>query len=281
MSRGGYLRALLNQLKGTVLSMETIRQVRPDARLIQTDDVGNISGTEELRPIWELLNLRQWLPYDLLFGRVDRHHPMFAYMRAEGISEAEIYWFEDHACPPSVLGINYYVTSDRFLDHRLDIYPENRRSAEGAFVDVEAVRVRPDGIEGVDSLLSEAWERYRVPVAITEVHLGCTVDEQIRWMVESWEGAMRARSKGVECVALTAWALLGSFYWNELVTRENGHYEPGVFDVRSGLPEPTELGPVVAQIAAGKRPSHAALTHAGWWRQQNRICFPDAQENAA
>ena len=45
-SRPGYLRALVNQLKGTVLSMEAIRRVRPDARLIQTDDVGNISGTE-------------------------------------------------------------------------------------------------------------------------------------------------------------------------------------------------------------------------------------------
>ncbi|WP_334267270.1 glycoside hydrolase [Edaphobacter sp. HDX4] len=281
MSRRVYLRALLNQLKGIVLSMHAIRRVRPDARLIQTEDVGNISGTEELRSTWEFLNLRQWLSYDLLFGRVDCQHPMFAYMRAEGITEAEIYWFQEHACPPSILGINYYVTSDRFLDHRLEMYPENRRSAEGPFVDVEAVRVHPDGIAGVDSLLSEAWERYRIPVAITEVHLGCTVDEQIRWLAESWERTMWARSKGVECVALTVWALLGSFYWNELVTRENGHYEPAVFDVRSGSPEPTELAHVVAQIAAGKRPHHAALTHAGWWRHQSRICLPGAEEIAA
>lgn len=281
MSRREYLRALLNQLKGVVLSMDAIRRVRPDARLIQTDDVGVISGTEELRSTWELLNLRQWLPYDLLFGRVDRHHPMFTYMRTEGISEQEIYWFAEHLCPPDILGINYYVTSDRFLDHRLEQYPENRRSAEGPFVDVEAVRVHPNGIAGVGSLLSEAWERYRVPVAITEVHLCCIVEEQIRWMAETWEGAMQARSKGVECVALTAWALLGSFYWNELVTRENGHYETGVFDIRGGVPKPTELAHVVAQIAAGKRPHHPALVQAGWWRMENRICFPSAQEIAA
>jgi dTDP-4-dehydrorhamnose reductase len=274
MSRRSYLRALLNQMKAIVLSMKAIRRVRPDARLIQTEDVGNISGTEELRSTWEFLNLRQWLPYDLLFGRVDGQHPMFAYIRAEGITEAEIYWFQEHACPPSILGINYYVTSDRFLDHRLEIYPESRRSAEGAFVDVEAVRVHPDGIAGVDSLLSEAWERYRIPVAITEVHLGCTVDEQIRWLAESWERTMWARSKGVGCVALTVWALLGSFYWNELVTRENEHYEAGVFDVRSGSPEPTELARVVAQLAAGKRPYHAELTQAGWWRHESRICLP-------
>lgn len=281
MARSGYLRALLNQLRGTVLSMEAIRRVRPDARLIQTDDVGNISGTDELRPVWELLNLRQWLPYDLLCGCVDRYHPMFDYMREEGISEAEIYWFAEHACPPDVTGINYYVTSDRFLDHRMELYPENRRSAEGPFADVEAARVCPDGIVGVDSLLIEAWERYRVPVAITEVHLGCTVDEQIRWMAESWERAMHVRSQGVECIALTAWALLGSFFWNELVTRDNGHYEPSVFDLSSGSPEPTELASVVAQIAAGKRPHHPALMQPGWWNHENRILFPCGEEVAA
>ncbi len=206
---------------------------------------------------------------------------MFAYIRAEGISEAEIYWFAEHTCLPSVVGVNYYVTSDRYLDHRLDLYPDHLRSAEGAFVDVEAVRVHPDGIAGVGALLEEAWRRYRIPVAITEVHLGSTVDEQIRWLAESWKGAMRARGNGVECVALTVWALLGSFFWNQLVTCDNGHYEPGVFDVRNGSLEPTELAQVVAQIAAGKLPQHPALTRQGWWKHDSRLLFPMEHEIAA
>jgi beta-glucosidase/6-phospho-beta-glucosidase/beta-galactosidase len=280
-SRREYLLALLHQLKAVVLSMQAIRHVRGDARLVQTDDVGNISGTEELRSTWELLNERQWLAYDLLCGTVDSHHSLFAYISSAGIPERDIRWFAEHPCPPDVLGVNYYVTSDRFLDHRLGLYPESRRSAEGDFADVEAVRVHRQGLAGVDLLLSRAWQRYRKPVAITEVHLGCTVDEQIRWLTEIWHGAMRARAHGRECVAITPWALLGSFYWNELVTRENGHYEPGVFDLRRGRPEPTELAQVVAQIAAGVAPQHPALTHTGWWRHQNRVCFPFGEEIAA
>jgi beta-glucosidase/6-phospho-beta-glucosidase/beta-galactosidase len=120
-SRFSYLRALLHQLKATVLSMREVRKVRPDAQLIQTDDVGNITGTSALGHVWELLNLRQWLPFDLLCGRVDRHHPMFMYMRAEGVTEAEIFWFAENPCPPDVLGINYYVTSDRYIDHRVHL----------------------------------------------------------------------------------------------------------------------------------------------------------------
>ncbi len=87
-SHRSYLRALLNQVKATVLSMEAIRRIRPDARLIQTDDLGSVTGTEVLRPVWEMLNLRQWLPFDLLCGAVDRHHPMFAYMRSARNSRA-------------------------------------------------------------------------------------------------------------------------------------------------------------------------------------------------
>ena len=280
MSRESYVRALVNQLKGTVLSMEAIRRVQPEAQLIQTDDVGRICGTEVLRSTWEFINQRQWLPYDLLCGMVDRHHPMFDMMLRAGLTEREILWFCEHPCPPSVIGINYYVTSDRYLDHQVHLYPANRRSAEGPFVDVEAVRVPAGGLTGVDALLREAWKRYGIPVAITEVHLGCSIDEQIRWLVELWEGALRVREQGVDCIALTVWALLGSFYWNQLVTRANGHYEPGVFDVRSGVPVPTQLAEVVAQIARGDAPSHPALARRGWWRDPSRTCFPCGEEMA-
>jgi dTDP-4-dehydrorhamnose reductase len=280
MSRESYLRALLNQLKGTVLSMEAIRRVQPEAQLIQTDDVGRIFGTDALRSKWELMNTRQWLPYDLLCGLVDRHHPLFSYMCSAGISEREIFWFCEHPCRPSVIGVNYYVTSDRYLDDRLRLYPRNRRSAEGRFVDVEAVRVRSAGLSGIDTLLREAWSRYQIPVAVTEAHLGCSVEEQIRWVVELWDGATRVRSDGVDCIALTVWALLGSYFWNELVTRANGHYEPGVFDLRSGAPVATELAAVVAQLARGESPSHPALHRQGWWRDDARICFPCGEEMA-
>jgi beta-glucosidase/6-phospho-beta-glucosidase/beta-galactosidase len=273
-SRRSYLQALLNQLKATVLSMNAIRRVRPDAKLVQTDDLGSISGTEPLRPIWEMQNLRRWLPFDLLCGKVDRVHRMFGYMRAEGISEAEILWFLDNPCPPDIIGVNYYLTSDRYLDHRVEMYPSRLRSAEGPFVDVETVRASPVGITGFGALLLEAWRRYEIPVAITEVHLGGPVHDQIRWLAEGRDGVKYARRNGANCIALTTWAMLGSFYWNELVTSENGHYEPGVFDVSSGRPLATELAGVVAQMAKRELPRHCALKQRGWWRDNSRILFP-------
>lgn len=272
-SKESYLRALLNQVKAVVLSMRAIRKIRSDAQLIQTDDLGKVWSTAELALIGDLLNERRWLPFDLLCGSVNRTHPMYEYLLHGGIDDRDICWFADNPCPPDVVGINYYVTSDRFLDHRLHLYPENCHSAEGAFVDVEAVRVRPDGIQGFETILVEAYERYHLPVAITEVHLGDMVDQQIRWAVEGWKGAQRAQLAGVECRAVTFWALLGSYFWNSLVTAHNGHYESGVFDMRSGTPAATDLAEVVRQCARGDNPSHPALQESGWWHKSSRIQY--------
>lgn len=272
-SQTSYLRALLNEVKGTVLSIRRIREVHPEAQLIQTEDVGITSGTEELRPVWTLLNERRWLSIDLLCGSVGPDHPLYLYMVLRGISPEEILWFRDNPCPPDIIGINYYVTSDRFVDHRTHRYPANRGSAEGPFVDVEAIRVRSAVFSGFDGVLMDTWKRYQRPVAISEVHLGGSTEDQIRWAAEAWNGVMNARRHGASCAAITFWALLGSFYWDKLVTCENGHYEHGAFELREDKPVPTELADVISELAAGCPPSHSALAEAGWWRSEQRFCF--------
>jgi beta-glucosidase/6-phospho-beta-glucosidase/beta-galactosidase len=277
LSRGSYLRALLLQVKATVLGMEAIREVRSDALLVQTEDLGRIRGTRELSSQCELLNERRWLVFDLLCGRVGRHHPVFPYLLENGIADREILWFRDNPSPPDVIGVNYYLTSDRYLDHRVDLFPVDRRSADGNFIDIEAVRVCPDGICGFESVVREGWDRFHLPLAITEVHLGGEVCEQIRWAVEAWHAALKVRSEGANCVAITFWAMLGSFFWDALVTRDNGHYQPGVFDVRSGIPCATELAEVVRQLTRGEEPRHPALNRLGWWRSPDRICFNPEQ----
>jgi dTDP-4-dehydrorhamnose reductase len=83
------------------------------------------------------------------------------------------------------------------------------------------------------------------------------------------------RRKGVNCVAVTAWALLGSFDWCSLVTRSDGIYEPGVFDVRSGKPVPTALAEVVKRLGRGEE---VHVEGCGWWRQPDRFTFEPVSE---
>jgi dTDP-4-dehydrorhamnose reductase len=268
-----YVRALLNQLRGTVLAMRAIREIVPEARLIQTEDCGRTFGRAMMRPQIIHEAHRRWLTADLLTGRVDRRHPFHAFLTAAGMTADEVAFFLDADCPPDVLGLNYYVTSDRYLDHRLDRYPVDCHGSNGQmkYADVEAVRARPAGIAGHEAHLVDAWKRYHLPLAITEVHLGCTRDEQMRWLIESWEGAHRARARGVDVRAVTAWALLGSYDWDSLVTRDEGHYEPGTFDVRSPVPRATALCELVRSLATGESARHPAVAGEPWWRRSDRM----------
>jgi dTDP-4-dehydrorhamnose reductase len=270
-----FVRALVNECRGTLAAMRAIRDVVPGARLVQTEDLGRTYYTPPLRDQGEFDDERRWLAFDLLLGRVGRDHPLRRWLDAMGFAPEELDRVRDRACPIDLLGVNYYVTSDRVLDHRLELYPAHLHGGNGreAYVDVEAVRVRPEGIAGHAEVLMRAWERYRLPLAITEVHLGCTREEQARWLVEAWRGAHAARDAGADVRAVTLWAVFGSFDWSSLVTRDEGRYEPGAFDVRGPEPRSTALAATARALASGRATIPPVAEDLGWWRRPERLSY--------
>jgi dTDP-4-dehydrorhamnose reductase len=270
-----FLRATLNQVRAIRLAMAAIRAVQPDAQLVQTEDLGRTHSTPALRYQAEFENERRWLTFDLLMGRVVPTHAMHAYARWCGIGDGEIAFTMGEGCPPSVIGINHYATSERFIDERLERYPPNTHGGNHRhrYADVEAVRVLEDGAAGPRALLLDAWERYGIPVAVTEAHLGCTREQQLRWLAEVWDAARDARALGADIRAVTAWAVLGTRDWNSLVTRIEGHYEPGLFDIRAPSPRPTALAGLAHSLATTGEAKHPALGAPGWWRCDDRVLY--------
>jgi dTDP-4-dehydrorhamnose reductase len=279
---GAFARALLNQCRAIVLATAEIRRIHPGALLIQTEDLGKTFSTPATEQQADFENQRRWLSFDLLCGRVSPRHPMWEYLRGAGVAVRELEWFRAHATPPDVLGLNYYLTSERFLDHRAERYPAHFRGGNGrqSYADVEAVRVRPQGLEGPQALLMETWERYRIALAVTEVHNGCTREEQMRWFLEVWDGACAARAAGADLRAVTAWALLGSSDWHCLVTRYEGRYEVGAFDIRGSPPRLTAVGKLIRACGTGEEPDHPVLDMPGWWRRTQRLTFAPASRRS-
>ncbi|WP_254445314.1 family 1 glycosylhydrolase [Anabaena sp. UHCC 0204] len=269
-------RALLSECRGVCLAMQAIREVNPSAQLVQTEDLGKIYSTPKLAYQAEFENERRWLTFDLLCGRISANHPIWGYLRNCGISENELDEFCQNPCPPDIIGINHYITSDRFLDENLENYPNWTHGGNGQdeYADIEAVRVCAEGAAGPRTLLQEAWERYKIPLAVTEVHLNCTREEQLRWLCEVWNAAQELRSQGVDVRAVTAWALLGTYDWNSLVTRWVGNYESGVFDLRSPQPRETAIAKIIRDLATGRNPNHPLLDIPGWWHRPERLLYP-------
>ncbi len=283
---GAFLRMLVNQVDAVRLAMRAIRQVNPRARLVQTEDLGRVLATPRLAYQAEHENHRRWLSLDLLAGRVGREHPLWRDL-ADAVPERELEDLLADPCPPDVVGVNHYLSGERFLDERADRYPgvAVRGNGRDRYVDVPALRaVGRRGVAGLENLLEEAWERYRLPLAVTEVHNGSSRDEQLRWLAEAWDAARRLRARGADVRAVTAWALLGSHDWDSLLTRRAGHYEPGVFDLggtgpggAAGRLRPTALARMVRDLARTGEADHPALDGPGWWRREERLAWGPAR----
>ncbi len=273
-----FAQALVNQCRATAAAMKAVRRVNPQAALIQTEDLGRTFSTPLLGYQADYENERRWLTFDLLTGRVGPDHPWFEQLLEHGIERGTLLAMRDQPCPPDVIGINHYLTSDRFLEHRRGRWPAGHRGGGNGrhrYADLEAVRVPlPPGSTGAEARLRETWDRYRLPIAITEAHHGCSRDEQLRWLHEVWTAANTLHGEGVDIRAVTVWALFGTMDWSSLLTRRDGCYEPGAFDVRSPRPRRTALGRAAQALVRDGRFDHPVLDTKGWWLRDERFYQP-------
>jgi len=265
----------LNQLKAVVLSMQAIRTVNPNAQLIQTEDLGKTYSTPLLKYQAIFENHRRWLTFDFLCGHVTPEHPLWKNFIDTGITADELLFFNRNPCPPDIMGFNHYITSERYLDENYQKYPSHTHGGNGwhCYADVEAVRVAQSQPCGLEVLLKEAWERYQLPVAITEVHLHCTREEQLRWFKEKYESCCALANEGIDIRAITAWSLLGAFGWNRLLTKPNGDYEPGVFSIASGQPRSTALSYYIKSLTGSNPKIHPLSLDKGWWQRDIRLLY--------
>ncbi|EMR03127.1 family 1 glycosylhydrolase [Cesiribacter andamanensis] len=271
-SSSAFAKALLLQCKATIMAMQAIRGPIPEAKLVQTEDLGKCHSTEKLAYQRDFENQRRWASFDLLCGKMGDNTLFSDYLLHAGkVAEAELAYFAETPCPPDIMGLNHYITSERYLDENLHAYPAWSHAGNGRhrYADVEVVRADIHQRAGHYQLLKEALNRYGLPLALTEVHLGASREEQLRWFMEAWEAVSRLKAEGADVRGITAWSLFGAYDWNTLITQPNNFYESGVFDVRTGTPRPTALAWLIRQLASGQYPSHPVLSAGGWWKVTN------------
>lgn len=270
-----FLRALLNQVKATVLAMNAIREVQPEARLIQTESLGQVMGTSLVQSQVHFENERRWLSFDLLEGCVDSHHPLFSYLTTHGIDPTELSEIQEKTCGVDVMGINHELSSDRFLDHRIQYYPEAFHCGNGHYQYADVAAVDTTAAESLNpaDLFEEVWKRYKKPLAVTEAHLNGPREDQMRWLHEIRQALCEVQARGAKVEAMTAGSLLGSFDWNLHRVERKSDYECGIFDLRGPQPRATALAQQIKGWCSGKEFIHPVLKEAGWWRDPSRKIF--------
>jgi dTDP-4-dehydrorhamnose reductase len=270
-----FLKALVHECDGALQSMRAIRGVNPGALHVVTEDLGKTFSTQKLSYQARHENHRRWLSLDLLAGRVDRFHYFWPMLQQAGIDETILRELQAEEAAPDIIGVNHYLTSERYLDDRLERYPGVPAGTNGieGYVDLEAVRMPHLASKvGPAARLREAWERYGIPLAITEVHHGCSREEQVRWFHDVWRAAEKVRADGVDVRAVTLWSLFGNVDWRSLLTRKEGIYDVGAFDTRGGNLRPTMIAKAAKSLASGgKLLDHPATEGRPWWRRSERF----------
>lgn len=268
-----FAKMILNQVKAIILGIKEIRKINANARLIQTEDLSKTYSTLPLKYQAAFENERRWLTYDLLCGKVQPGHSMWDYFIRLGIKEITLNFFLENVTIPDVMGCNYYITSERYIDHDVKNYPSYTHGSNEIqrYADVEAIRVNHETPCGLKVLLEEAWERYKLPIAITEAHLNSGREDQLRWLNEIYNSCCESIDKGINVRAITFWSLLGAYGWNHLLTDKKMDYEPGAFDLRSLKPRPTAIATFIKDLAGNRNVVHTLATQKGWWHGRNRF----------
>lgn len=270
-SKTAFWNGLVTQIEAVSGAMAAIRRHVPHARLIQTEDFGCVSSTAACKDQATYENHRRFMTWDLLAGRVDQRHPLRKELETAGLT-TRLDALTARPCPADLIGMNHYVTSDRFLDERLDRYPSHLHGGNDrmAYADVEAVRADSGWALRWAKDLAELAARYQRPVAVTECHIGCSADAQIAWLNACWQAALLARAQGVNIEAVTVWALLGCVGWAKLLCGDLHEYEAGPFDISCGSPRPTALAHHIPTLLAAESPFPSATSQ--WWTRSSRLC---------
>lgn len=275
-----FSKMMLNQCRAIVCAIRAIREVVPEAKLVQTEDIGRTYSTPRLAYQAEFENERRWLTFDLLCGRVFKGHTMHHHLRWLGMTLWDLDWFLNNPCPPDIFGLNYHLASQRYLDENCANYPTvtDGGNEREPYVDVEAVHVL-ESMHGVSKLLDETWDRYRKPMALTEVCIGGACDDQQRWLVECWKAAQEANQGGQTVRAVTAWGFFGTYDRSALLRKTMPSYEPGAYDVRTQPVSKTPLAEAIRSLAINGRYESDIVREEGWWHKPERLSFASAQNN--
>lgn len=219
-SRGwkGYMPVLSRIMQAVNRSIRAVRRADPTATVLLCDNVENFkSRSPDLAVEVRRRNLRRFLAMDLLLGRVDRHHPLYEWITAYGMSELDLEWFRTNPQTPDVLGIDYYPNSEWQLD----------RAAEG-------IRQRrsetPVGLYGI---ATDYYHRYALPMMVTETSAdGQPINREI-WLDETVTDCRRLRESGVPMLGYFWWPMVDQLDWDGALTHRVGKiHEVGVFTLK-------------------------------------------------
>lgn len=219
--------------KHLITTLDEVHFVHVDAcekhRPINAESIENAKFRNELR----------FLVPDLVLGKIDAAHTLYAYLLRHGATSDKLEWFAENPSRIDILGFDYYAHSE--LEWNLDVRVYPNRNPEG-FADIAM----------------EYVNRYQLPVMLTETNIRGSLSDRVSWlkfMVEQCEILeQRLIPKNIPFHGFCWYPFIDSTDWCSLVRQANGRIDPqGIYHLtgENMRRNSSELSEVFASLACG------------------------------
>lgn len=236
----GYIKLMLQLAKGIVRTVQAIKEIQPDSVMVHVEATG-LTRTirEDLAALAREEKHRGYLCYDLISGRLTHDHLLFSWLVRNGASPDDLDELQRNKIALDVLGMNFYPqwsTKQLYIDNRGRI----------AFRETE-----PDG-KGFSELITDYYERYQVPIMITETSAVGSDEIRSKWLESSVSMIKNLRTSGVPVIGYTWFPFFTMIDWRyrfEQGPLENFYLELGLYKLNREKTGPRWLPtPIVEQM---------------------------------
>jgi beta-glucosidase/6-phospho-beta-glucosidase/beta-galactosidase len=195
----GYVKILLPIVRGMVRTTSAVREADPDAIFVQVEALGwGWTQDERLQAEVARRLAHTYLAFDLSTGRVDTAHLLWPYLRQHGVTEKNLAWLRERAGAVDVLGVNLYPWSGG----EVVMGPDGRAQLRGEL----------NGYHLAD-VLRQTWNRYHIPLMVTETSARRDVDGRSQWMEETITAVATVRAEDIPVVGYTWFPMMTMIDW--------------------------------------------------------------------
>jgi beta-glucosidase len=197
----GFVALMLAIAKGMVETVKAFESVDPEIvpYFVDATDLFDTDAPEfedEAKRRQEVV----FLALDLVSGGIDERHALWLWLLKNGAREADLTWFLDNAVTLPVIGMNLYpmFTQKKLL-----------RDAGGRF----RIRMPYAGADLITRLGRLYYERYRVPLMISETASMGSLRRRLDWLGASVAATRQLREEGIPLVGYTWWPMFSLVTW--------------------------------------------------------------------
>jgi beta-glucosidase len=256
----GFLEVMTGVCKGIVTTSKALREIDPENICVHVDATDLYESADP--DLAAEVARRQgvvFLALDLVNGRVNESHSLWNWLLKNGFKASDLEWFLANAIDLDVVGINLYPL---FSQKILKRSPRLRITMPYA------------GAEIVERLAQMYFERYNVPIFISETASLGSVKRRSQWLKDSVASTRRARENGIPLVGYTWWPLFALVTW----AYRQGTHPPSYYVKQMGLWDLQARGEDLARVPTSLVDEFKELVRSGSARV-GHVLTTASQEN--